>query len=122
MRLVNVSLTYCAPRRKEPPRGGVGFPTVLERDAVNLAEVQETFRVGERDVMAVLREARATMTADLMQRLRDGKVTARNLDGLRRSNPKGKRRMMSQLRGTLTGIGERGFVHVQSELEAQDAD
>ena len=78
--------------------------------------IGETFRVGQRDVHNELRRVRSEMTADLLQRLRDGKITARNLEGQRRSAFRGARTARAQLGRVLRGVGEKGMTHVASEL------
>ena len=85
------------------------------------AEVQETFRVGERDTLIELRGIRVVMTEELMQRLRSGKITTRNLDGQRRSVFKGARRARADLRKVFKRIGQTGFGHVKDELERQQS-
>jgi hypothetical protein len=103
-----------------PPRLGAAFPNRLEAEYVALAEVQETFRVGERDILTTLRGVRTAMVEDLMQRLRDGKITTRNLKSQRRSGFKGTRRAEADLRRVFKDIGKRGAQHVVDELERQE--
>ena len=57
------------------------------------------------------------MIAELMQRLKDGKITARNLESQRRSAFRGGRKAHKQLVETLTGVGVEGMGHVVEELE-----
>ena len=85
-----------------------------------LAEVQESFRVGERDILTTLRGVRTAMIGDLMQRLRDGKITTRNLKSQRRSAFKGTRRAEADLRRVFKSIGKRGAQHVTNELDRQE--
>jgi hypothetical protein len=60
------------------------------------------------------------MIGDLMQRLRDGKITTRSLKSQRRSGFKGARRAEADLRKVFKGIGKRGAQHVTDELERQE--
>ena len=91
---------------------------MLEAEYVELAQVQETFRVGERDVLTVLRGLRVEMLEQLMHRLADG-IEARNLRSLRGLKFKGGRRAEADLRKVLRGIGRRGIEHAGDELERQ---
>lgn len=84
--------------------------------------MRESFRVGERDVLAVLRETRIDMIADLLKRLSAGKITARNLDGIRRSKFKGMKGALGALGAALTSVGEAGMGHVTDELDRQEMD
>ena len=107
-------------KSEKTPRRAVDFgraPNRLETEVVRLAEVQEAFRVGERDVLAVVRETRAAMVEDLMGRLREGKVNRRNLESQRRSAFKGGRGARSAMRRALRGTAEVGFEHVAAEVE-----
>ena len=60
------------------------------------------------------------MVADLMQRLADGKITARSLKSQRRSNFKGARLAEADLRKVFRGIGRQGTEHVGDELKRQE--
>ena len=60
------------------------------------------------------------MIAELMQRLKDGKITARNLESQRRSAFKGGRKAHKQLVGTLSWVGVEGMQHVSEELTRAD--
>ena len=75
--------------------------------------------MGERDVHQALRETRRAMTEELMQRLRDGKITTRNLKSQRRSAFRGGKRYENALRRELRGVGDQGIKHVGDELERQ---
>ena len=77
--------------------------------------------MGERDIHAVLRTARSAMVDDLMQRLRDGKITTRNLGGQRRSLFKRGRKARNELGRVLHTVGAKGIEHVSDELERQEA-
>ena len=57
------------------------------------------------------------MIAELMQRLKAGKITARNLESQRRSAFKGGRKAHKQLVETLSGVGVEGMGHVVEEIE-----
>ncbi len=109
------------PVQEGAPKSGGRFPNRLEREVCALAEIQESFRVGERDVTTELRATRTAMIDELMQRLRDGKITTRNLNGMRRSAFHGARQAKVGLRRVLRGIGRAGIKHVQDELERQQA-
>jgi len=100
---------------------GAGFrgPTRLEATACDLAAIGQTFRTGERDVLQVLRSVRRSMIDDLMGRLRSGKITARNLDGQRRSKFRGHKRAHTELLDTLIEVGDTGATHVDQELKNQ---
>ena len=75
--------------------------------------------MGERDILLVLRETRVAMVADLMGRLKEGKITKRNLDGQRRSAFKQVRQSRAALKKVLRAVGEKGMQHVTDELERQ---
>ncbi len=100
---------------------GAGFPNHLESRYVALNEVQEAFRVGERDTLTELRQAARDMTDDLLARLRAGKIQPRTLDGQRRSAFKGARRVRGALRRQFKRIGADGIKHVGEELNRQAA-
>jgi len=72
--------------------------------------------VGERDVLLELRETRRVMIEELMQRLKDGKITARNLESQRRSAFRGGRKARNRVRRVLVETGNAGMGHVLEEL------
>jgi len=61
------------------------------------------------------------MIADLMGRLRAGKITTGNLHGQQRSAFRRAGRSRSALVRVFREIGEKGSAHVDAELERQDA-
>ncbi len=93
---------------------------MLEAKACNLAEIADTFRVGERDILLVLQQTRVAMVADLMARLKAGKITRRNIKTQRRSGFKQTRRAEADLKRVLRGVGQTGMRHVTEELERQE--
>jgi len=76
--------------------------------------------VGERDILAVLRETRAAMVADLMKRLQNGKINRRSIDTQRRSKFRGFKKAHADLERVLSEVGEAGMSHVEDELERQE--
>lgn len=92
----------------------------MELEIVSLAQVEEAFRVGERDVMVELLGVGDAMVDELMSRLRAGKISVRNLNSQRRSRWKGTKAAESVLRGVLESIGQVGIEHVVDELGRQD--
>ena len=73
--------------------------------------------MGERDITTNLRGVSRTMIDELMGRLKDGKITARNLESQRRSAFKGGRKARNSLNRVLTGVGVDGMGHVVEEIE-----
>ena len=107
---------------QEGAPSGAGFrrpPNQLEARYCNLAEVSETFRVGERDAMTAIREIRYRMTEEILGRVRSGKFSPRNLDGQRRSKFRGFEKAKGQLLGVLRSVGEEGMAHVKAEIAKQ---
>jgi hypothetical protein len=86
---------------------------------VDLAVVQETFRVGERDLHMVLKTTRQMMTKELLGRLRAGKITARNLESQRRSAFRRSNKAKNALLGVLRDVADRGIQHVSNEVRKQ---
>jgi len=91
-------------------------PNGLESAIVQLAAVRGVMEAGGNDVHQDLRVIRDDMIRDLMFRLRSGKVTTRNAEGLRRSKFRGSSRATSRLVETLRRIGENGAEHVSEEI------
>lgn len=100
---------------------GAGFrrPNRIELEIVNLALVQESFRIGERDILQSLRRLRADMTRDLMARLRAGKLTPRSVESQRRSKFRGQKRAVAALVTIFDRVGREGAGHVDDEIAAQ---
>lgn len=110
------------PAREDAPKGaGFRGPTVLEATVVNLAAVSESFRVGERDTLTVLRAIRVGMQGDLMRRLANGKITTRTVGSQRASKPRGQKRYEAQLTAVFVEIGQAGADQVDEELARQDS-
>ena len=105
-----------------PSRGRFRGRTVLESRYVNLAEVSTAFRVGERDIKVTLRQIEVGMIGDLMRRLKAGKVTTRNLDGLRRSKFRGQKKAEAALVDEFRMVGGQGIQHAGDELTRQQDD
>jgi hypothetical protein len=57
------------------------------------------------------------MVDELMGRLRDGKIEARNLESQRRSAFRGGRKARNRLSRVLRDVGNEGMGHVEEELE-----
>ncbi len=72
-------------------------------------------------MLAVLRVVRTEMIEDLMQRLRDGKITAEFLETQRLRGFKGRRRAKADLRRVFRTIGKQGIEHVSDELTRQES-
>jgi hypothetical protein len=102
-----------------PKGGGFRYPNRLESGCCNLAAVAGSFRVGERDILSDLRAARRDMMNDLMARLRNGKITPRNLDGQRRSKFRQTKKHMAAMVATFQRVGSEGMAHVKDELTKQ---
>jgi hypothetical protein len=102
---------------------GAGFrpPTVLEVRVVALVEVNESFRIGERDTLNVLRDSRAAMVRELFTRLRAGKITTRNLESQRRSAFRGRKRWEGSLQRVFSSVARVGAGHVDDEIGRQGA-
>jgi hypothetical protein len=108
------------PAEEVAPKGGrFRGRTVLEVEYVNLAEVSTAFRVGERDIKVTLRQVEVGMKADLMRRLSAGKVTTRNLDGMRRSKYRGQKKAEAALVVEFRVVGDQGIKHAGDELSRQ---
>ena len=75
--------------------------------------------MGERDLLATLREVRDDMIADLMDRLRTGKINARNFDSQRESKFKRAKAAKAALAKVVRSVGARGMEHVRDELRRQ---
>ena len=108
------------PVEDAPAGGKFRARTRLEVEIVNLAAVQQSFRIGERDILTELRAAHRNMIADLLTRLRAGKVTIRNIEGQRRSAFKGARGARARIKRALQRVGGDGMQHVLDELERQE--
>jgi len=91
----------------------------LEMDVVRLPEVSHSFRVGETDILTVLRTTHRSMIDELLGRLRAGKITLRNVESQRRSAFKGKARAKSALRKVFHRIGAEGWGTVKDEVDRQ---
>lgn len=107
------------PLQKGRPKDGHRYPNRLETEYVNLAAVQRTFRVGERDLLSFYRGLRLDMHDELFQLIRDGRLNQRNVNGLRRMAYKGALRATARLRKILTGIAQDGAAHAVQEIVAQ---
>lgn len=88
---------------------------------IDLAAVEQAFRVGETEAQGALLREHNAMIADLMGRLRAGKISRRSLESQGRSQFKGARRARRQLAVLFREIGKRGITHVDSEIEGNDA-
>lgn len=93
--------------------------TRLEAKSVNLSAVSETFRVGERDVLAVLRKIRQSMQDEIVGRVRSGVITTRSIESQRRSRFRGTKKAKADLSAEVRKIADAGREHVQSEIEKQ---
>lgn len=107
------------PMEGAPSGGNFRAPTKLEAEVVSLAVVTEAYRVGERDCLQALRGIRVAMRTDLMRRLAAGKVTTRNLDGLRRSKFRGQKKAEGALVDVFVDVGTKGMDHARSEIKRQ---
>lgn len=94
-------------------------PTVLEATACNLAAIRDTYRVGEGNLIVALAKARGDMAKQLIRWHETGKVTRRNLNGLRAAKfgrtGAAEKRMVAVFRS----IGAQGIQHVNDELQRQ---
>lgn len=102
-----------------PSGGGFRYPTVLESKFCNLAAVQVSYRDGEQDIKTALRRIRQDMIGDLMGRLRNGKISKRNIESQRRSKFRQFKRSQSVLAAELDRVGERGMDHAKDEIKKQ---
>ena len=77
-------------------------------------------RVGERDALVLLREIAAGMQADLLERLRSGKIDARNVESQGRSRYRSHKKARGQVAEMLARVGAIGAVDVKMELDRQE--
>ncbi len=103
----------------EPAQGFHRAPNTLENDYVNLAAVMDTYRNGEAVILSELRSLHRLAIAEFVQRVRDGKVSKRNLDGVQRSRFKYGDKHLPDLVKIFTAVGEHGVDHVDAEIDAQ---
>lgn len=103
------------------PAKGAGFrrPNRIELEICNLAAIQDSFRLGERDILTVLRGVKRDMIEEVMRRLRAGKIEPRNLESQRRSKFRGQAKAENALREVFREVGRRGVEHVDDELKRQ---
>jgi hypothetical protein len=86
---------------------------------VALVEVEEAFRVGERDLLVELNVAAEAMVSELIGRIRSGKITKRNLNSQRRSVFGGAKSARTAIAKVAQRIARVGVGHVVAELERQ---
>lgn len=101
------------------PGNGMRSPNKLEAQCVDLAAITGTFTTGEAAILGELRNVHRAAIDEFVKRARDGKVTKRNIDGLRRSKFKAGEKLTSSLIEALRGVGETGASHVADEIERQ---
>lgn len=106
------------PMEDAPKGGNFRARTRLEFEVCDLAAIGETFRVGERDALIVLREARQRMKVQLMRSL--PKVTERSLGTQRRAKFRGAGVASARMLDRLTETALDGAGHVVNELQRQD--
>lgn len=102
-----------------PKAGGFRYPNRLEAEYVNLAAVGESFRVGEQDIRTTLRSIGRDMKAELMGRLKAGKINTRNLESQRRSKFRKAAKSKETLLKDIERVGRQGMAHVKEELRRQ---
>ena len=93
--------------------------TRLEAEFVDLAAVQRSFRVGEEDCLAGLKQVFRLAQAELKNRVVAEKINRRSIDSQRRSNFRAYGRAMGELLPALVATGEKGCGHVADELGRQ---
>lgn len=91
----------------------------LEARYVDLAAVEESFRVGEADCAIALKAVFRMAQDELKRRVSDGKISRRSIDTQRRSKFRGMGRAMAEVLPPMVETGERGSQHVAAELERQ---
>lgn len=103
------------PVQKNARRGASQF----EAEYANLAAVRDAYRVGESAILAALRRVQRLAVAELVARMNAGKITARGLDGLRRSKFRGATAAKAELQPALDTTGQTGARHVADEVSRQ---
>ena len=107
---------------EDAPKGGkFRGRTQLEFEVMNLAAVEQSFRVGEQDILTELRAAHRGMIDDLMGRLRAGKITLAGLAGQRRSVFKANKKFQRRLVRVFNRVGAEGWAAVADEVGRQNA-
>jgi hypothetical protein len=81
--------------------------------------VQRSFRVGEEDCLAGLKQVFRLAQAELKNRVQSEKINRRSIDSQRRSNFRAYGRAMGELLPALVSTGEKGSEHVADELSRQ---
>jgi len=115
-------MSYLLQPMEDAPVRGAGFRrarTRLEGMHVNLAAVQDSFRVGESDMMLVLRDVHWRMLEEIMRRVADGKIDTRNIESQRRSKFRGTEKALELVQRTLRKVADRGADHAEQELKSQ---
>lgn len=91
-------------------------PTVIESETLSLAAIRKDLTTGQANVHQQLRVIRDDMIGELQKHLRAGKITRRNLDGMRRVRYKGASKASLALAETLKGIGQTGAAQLAAEI------
>ena len=107
------------PAEEAPIGGGFRGRTKLETAVLNLGSISQAFRVGETDILAVLRATHRSMIDELLGRLRAGTITLRNIESQRRSAFKGKAKAKTALRRVFKRSGVAGWTAVADEVARQ---
>lgn len=110
---------WMQPSQPGAPKGGRRYPTRLEAQVLNLAAIKDTFRVGEGALFASLRRAQRAAIDELVGRARSGKISRRNVDGLRRSKFRGAPAARADLAAVIRTVSRAGIEHVDQELGRQ---
>jgi len=107
------------PMEEAPPGGRFRGRTRLEFEVCDLAAISQSFRIGEQDILIVLRKTHLAMIAELMSRLRAGKISTRNIESQRRSAFRGRKKAGTALLRAITRVGAAGWNEVAEEIERQ---
>ena len=94
-------------------------PNALELKACNLAAIRDTHRVGEGELFSALTASRLQMKAQLLAWHRSGKLSIRNISGLRRARFSKTRSSEARILGVIRSIGASGTEHVAEEIRKQ---
>ena len=92
---------------------------VLEHEHVELGAVQLAFHEGQGEVFTVASVTARAMGAELLRRVRSGKLTARTLKSQRLSKFRGSAKASARFRSAYEGIAARGKLHAGDEIRSQ---
>lgn len=94
-------------------------PLAFVQRTCDLVVVSEAFRAGGQDVFKVLRGIHRSMIDEIVRRLREGKITPRNMDGQRRSRYRDGGVAREQLARAFNAVAVAGARHAEQEVARQ---